>query len=75
MTLIKLEKIDSLIGITEKLRIVSYLQTLIQDDILANGISGFEENVKGARLYLVEQNEQLTKELTELVFADDFTVS
>ena len=73
MRIIHIKKIDKLMTLTEKLRIITYLMLLIDEEENFCRITGYEDILKTARSNLIEQNSYVLNELNNLIDDKTFT--
>ena len=71
----KIKKIDELMRISQEIRIISYLQRLVNNDIYAKSLNISEDMQPLATEYLNDQNERKSKLLFKFIREEDFTVS
>ena len=75
MHYIEIRKLDELMRISQEIRIISYLQRLVNNDFYAKSLNISEDMQTLAAEYLTDQNEIKTEILFKFIREENFTVS
>lgn len=75
MRLIDVKKIDELTNIATEIEVVTYLQLLVDEAIIAKRFPEFKSIAEEANDYLLKRSSNNAKKLHKLIYEDDFTVS
>ncbi len=73
MRLIHIEKVDKLMEFTLKLKIITYLMLLVDEEENCSSICGYEDILKDTRSYLTEQNIHIINQLHDFIHEKNFT--
>ena len=75
MLIVKVDKVDKLLETSQELKIISYLQRLVNHDMYAKCLNISEEMQGITADYLIDLNEKAVDRLFNFVNQEDFTHS